>query len=448
MTLVSEAIARYHKLIESEPYIDLAWAQALQERKKALKLEDGPLSPVLRPHLISSRDYAAMVKASESLLAAIDRVERLALANPSLLARVQLLPAERMLAAVDPGYAAFSVAGTLHTQMNDGSIRFSGHSGVASPGAIYGEALSDLYYDAPPVKELRKKFKLKKLPGVKPLLTAMLKAYKESGGKNKRPNIAVVEFRQPVVSSESLLLAEFFTREGFPTQVVSPDQLEYRNNVLHRGEFNIDLVYRNIKLQEFLVRFDLNHPLVRATKERAVCMINSFRTELASKQALFDLLTDEAVTAKFPAAERKAIKDFVPWTRLVQAAKTTYKGHTVDLPDFVMKHRAKLVLRPNDNSTEVHPVRGSEVSDLNWEKALRQAMRTPYVVQEAPEPPARAVFPMLQYGSLMMKEMLVDVQPHAYLGSVHGCSSWLDVAGPSSFSTLTGLAPTFLLEGK
>jgi hypothetical protein len=448
MTLVGEAIARYHKLIESEPYIDLGWAQELQERKKALKLEDGPLSPVLRPHLISSRDYATMVKAAESLLSAIDRVERMALASPSLLARVQLLPAERMLAAVDPGYSAFSVAGTLHTQMNDGTIRFSGHSGVASPGAIYSEALADLYYDAPPVKDLRKKFKLKKVPGIKPLLSAILKAYKESGGKTKRPNIAVVEFRQPMFSADSLLLADFFTREGVPTEVVSPDQLEYRNNVLHRGEFQIDVVYRNVKLQEFLVRFDLNHPLVRAAKERAVCMINSFRTELASKQALFDLLTDDGVTAKFPAAERKAIKDFVPWTRLVQAAKTTHKGHTVDLPEFVMKHRAKLVLRPNDNSTEVHPVRGADVTDLNWEKALRQAMRSPYVVQEAAEPPARAVFPMLQYGSLMMKEMLVDVQPHAYLGSVQGCSSWLDVAGPSSFSTLTGLAPTFLLESK
>ena len=38
MTLVGEAIARYHKLIESEPYIDLAWAHALQERMKAEKL--------------------------------------------------------------------------------------------------------------------------------------------------------------------------------------------------------------------------------------------------------------------------------------------------------------------------------------------------------------------------------------------------------------------------
>jgi hypothetical protein len=31
---------------------------------------------------------------------------------------------------------------------------------------------------------------------------------------------------------------------------------------------------------------------------------------------------------------------------------------------------------------------------------------------------------------------------------VYGASSWLSVAGASGFSTLTGLAPTFLLEGK
>ena len=49
MTLVSEAIARYHKLIESEPYIDLAWAHALQERIKSEKLDGRPVSPVLRP---------------------------------------------------------------------------------------------------------------------------------------------------------------------------------------------------------------------------------------------------------------------------------------------------------------------------------------------------------------------------------------------------------------
>lgn len=450
MNQVSEAIARYHKLIESEPYIDLAWAKALQDRMKAEKLGNRPISPVLRPHFITSRQYQALVKAAESLFGAITRVQQMALATPALLARMQLLPAERMLAQVDPGYQAFSVTGLLDTALNNGSLRFVSHHSEAPAGVVFGEALSDLFYDAPPVREFRKKYKLTKLPGTKYLLSALLKAYKDYGGKQKKPHIAIVEFRppfQPADLSEYALLAEFFTREGCPTEIVSPDQLEYRGGVLRRGDFTIDLVYRRLKLQEFLVRFDLSHPLVRAYKDRAVCMVNSFRSELGAKKAIFDLLTDDAVTASFPAVEKRAIRDFIPWTRMVQAAKTTYHGHTVDLPEFVMKHREKLVLKPNDDSAELNSFLGASTDDLGWEKALRQAMRIPYVVQEVAEP-ARAVFPLMQYGSLMMKEMQIDVHPHSFLGKVHGCSSWLSVAGSNGFSTLTGLAPTFLLEGK
>ena len=54
MTQVGEAIARYHKLIESEPYIDLGWAKALQERMRAEKLTNRPISPVLRPLSVAS----------------------------------------------------------------------------------------------------------------------------------------------------------------------------------------------------------------------------------------------------------------------------------------------------------------------------------------------------------------------------------------------------------
>jgi hypothetical protein len=41
----------------------------------------------------------------------------------------------------------------------------------------------------------------------------------------------------------------------------------------------------------------------------------------------------------------------------------------------------------------------------------------------------------------------VDVHPHAYIGKVLGCSTWLS-AGVSGFSSLSGLAPTFLIEPK
>jgi hypothetical protein len=110
-------------------------------------------------------------------------------------------------------------------------------------------------------------------------------------------------------------------------------------------------------------------------------------------------------------------------------------------------NREKLVLRPNDDSAELATVRGADVDSSRWERALRIAMRNPYVVQELTEP-VRSVFPLLSYGHLEMREMNVEVHPHTYLGKVQGCSTWLSAGGPNSFSTLAGVAPTYILEPK
>jgi hypothetical protein len=372
------------------------------------------------------------------------------LASPAHMARMQLLPAERMLAAVDPGYAPLTMTGVLDASLHNGALHFLGHRNASPNGVIYSDAMAEIYYEAPPVKEFRKKYKLTKTSGGKYMLQGILKAYKEFGGKQKKPSIAIVESRtpfQPAETSENALLLEFFRKEGLTANLVAPEHVEYRNGALSVGELQIDIVYRALRLQEFLVRFDLNHPIVRAYKDRAVCMINNFRSEALAKRALFDLLTDETFTAKFPAAERKAIKEFVPWTRLMQAAKTTHNGRTIDLPEYAMKHRAKLVLKPNSESTDLQTYRGADNDDLGWEKALRQATRNPYVIQEVTES-ARAVFPLFQYGSLVMKDMHVEMHPHTLGGKIHGVSSWLSVAGTNGFTTLSGLAPTFLLESK
>jgi hypothetical protein len=47
-----------------------------------------------------------------------------------------------------------------------------------------------------------------------------------------------------------------------------------------------------------------------------------------------------------------------------------------------------------------------------------------------------------------MKDMHVEMHPHSLGGKIHGVSSWLSVAGTNGFTTLSGLAPTFLLESK
>jgi hypothetical protein len=449
MSQLDDAVAKYNKLLESGPYRDMAWAEALHERMESAKLSAGGrlVCPFLRPSFISRRQYESLVKTGESLICAIDRMEQMVLTNPVLLSRLELLPAEKMLASIDPGYQALEVAARLDTHVNNGHLHFVQYNADSPTGAAYGDALADLFYDIPPMKEFRKKYALTKVGSRKHLLNALLKAYKQFGG-TKTPNIAIVEFRSAYHSghSEYELFRDFFRQEGYRVEIVSPEQLEYRNRVLRRGSFEIDLVYRRLGVQEFLIRFDLAHPLVQAYRDRAACVVNSFRSELAHKKAMFGLLTDETLTAKFPAAERKAIREHVPWTRLVAQTKTTYEEKPIDLPEFIVQNRERLALKPNDDYSDQHSYFGWEMDSGAWERALKEAMRHAYVVQERVEA-VRSVFPLMNFGMLEFREMQVDVHPHAYLGKVQGCSSWL-TTGKSGFSTAAGIVPTYIVDTK
>jgi hypothetical protein len=449
MSQLDDAVVKYNKLLETGPYSDLGWVEALHQRMESGKLAAGGrlICPFLRPNFISRRQYDSLVKTGESLIGAIDRMEQLVLSTPALLARLDLLPAEKMLASIDPGYQALEVAARLDTHVSNGHLHFVHYNADSPTGAAHADALAELFYDAPPVKEFRKKYSLSKVGSRKHLLHALLKSYKQFGGAHKKPNIAIVEFRSQFGGGESEyeLYRDFFRDEGYAVEIVSPEQLEYRNRVLRKGNFEIHVVYRRLGVQEFLLRFDLSHPLVQAYRDRSVCVVNSFRSELAHKKAMFGLLTDESLTTRFPAVERKAIREHVPWTRLVGNAKTTYDDRTVDLPQFILQNRERLALKPNDDYSDQHTYFGWEMDDAAWDRALKQAMRSPYVVQERVDP-VRSVFPLMNFGRMEFREMRVDVHPHAYLGKVQGCSSWL--SGNAGFSTAAGIVPTFILDSK
>jgi len=453
MTQLDEAITRYHRILESEPYRDLRWVKNLQDEMEARQLSAGGrlLCPFLRPNFVTQKQYDNLVKTGEALISAVDRMLRTALASPQLLSRMQLFPAEKMLAAIDPGYEMAEVSAQLDLQIQNGSLHVMQYNADALTGAAWSEGLSDLFYDCPPVKEFRRRYNLTRVGGKKPFLSALLKAYKMFAGNfgtKPKPNIAILEFRDPTGRSEYEIYRDYFRAEGFQTELVSPDQLEYRNGVLRSGTFDIDLIYRRISAQEFLLRFTLNHPLVQAYRDHKVCIVNSFRSELSHKKAMFALLTDETLTAKFPINERKAIREHVPWTRVVKSGRTQYHEETLDdLIEYIRQNREKLVLRPNDEYSDMHSFIGYEHDEGSWARAIREALRAPYVVQERVRP-ARTVFPLMNYGHLEFKEMQVDVQPQAFLGKVAGCSSYVSSSGPGSYSPASGFAPTFIIDPK
>src|SRR5579885_2836908 len=224
MTQLDEAIARYHRILESEPYRDLRWVKNLQEQMEARQLSTGGrlLCPFLRPNFVTQKQYEALVKTGEALVSAVDRMLKMALASPQLLSRMQLFPAEKMLAAVDPGYDMAEVSAQLDLQIRNGSLHVLQYNADALSGAAYAEGLSDLFYDCPPVKEFRRKYNLTRMGGKKPFLQALLKAYgmfrANTSTRKKNPNIAILEMRTVTGRSEYEIFRDYFREAGFPTE--------------------------------------------------------------------------------------------------------------------------------------------------------------------------------------------------------------------------------------
>ena len=114
---------------------------------------------------------------------------------PALLARLELLPAEKMLAAIDPGYQALGsgrAAGFAPLQRH---LHFVQYNADSPTGAGYADALADLFYDSPPVKEFRKKYTSDASRQPQASAAGAAESPTSSSAARKKPNIAIVEFR-------------------------------------------------------------------------------------------------------------------------------------------------------------------------------------------------------------------------------------------------------------
>jgi uncharacterized circularly permuted ATP-grasp superfamily protein len=182
-------------------------------------------------------------------------------------------------------------------------------------------------------------------------------------------------------------------------------------------------------------------------RERAVCMVNPFRCKLLHKKASLAVLSDERNATLFPAAEREAVAEFVPWTRVVEERTTERAGARVDLVPFIAANRERLVLKPNDDYGGAGVVLGWTVDNAAWGAAVRHALTTPHIVQERVAIPSEA-YPTWADGSIHLIDRMFDTAPFVLNGSVvDGCLTRLSTAALLNVTAGGGsTVPCFVVE--
>jgi hypothetical protein len=450
--MLEEAVARYHELLDEG---DLAESsrKILDEGLERARLIFGGrrLSPYLRPHFVTEEDFARVRVVCETVWSAIQKVKDAAVQDPSLLAELGLTEVERELVAIDPGYAEVSPTARLDSFLTKDAYSFVELNGESPAGVAYADAAYDIFLSLPVMKRFMESFNARPLYGRRLMLDVLLRAHEEYLGRKaeRTPHIAIIDLKGLPTQKEFELFKEFFEGEGYPSMICSPDELEWTGRKLRAGAFEIDIVYKRLLVNEYIPIIKDYPALLDAYRAGAICMVNSFRSKLIHKKALFAVLTNERYARLFNQDERRAIGAHVPWTRRVRSERTEHAGEEIDLLDFITRSRDRLVLKPNDDYGGHGIHIGWNTDEISWNEALHNALANgDYLVQER-VPTARETFPALKPdGTVEFAEQLVDLDPLLFDGKVGSAFTRLSHTELANVSSGGGMVPTFIISRK
>ncbi|MDT5263012.1 MAG: hypothetical protein QOC61_2016 [Acidobacteriota bacterium] len=450
--MLQEAVEFYHQLLEQDEVAESS-RQMLDEGFERAKLIFGGrrLSPYLRPHFVTEDDFARITRVCETVWGAIQKVKDAAVEDERIVDELGLTRIERELVRIDPGYRAVSPTARLDSFLTAEAFSFVELNGESPAGIAYADAAYEIFSGLPVMRLFAERYRLRTFKGRPLMLETLLEAYREYAGATAKvtPSIAIVDLKNLPTQKEFELFKEFFEAEGYPSIICSPDELEFTDGRLRCGDFEIDIVYKRLLVNEYLPIIDKYPALLEACRAGAVCLVNNFRSKMIHKKAIFAVLTDERHAHLFTAAEQEAVRLHVPWTRKVREGKTEKHGASVDLLEFIRQHRDRLVLKPNDDYGGHGIYIGWSNDQSAWDEALEAALANgDYLVQER-VPTARETFPALaEDGSIVFAEQLVDLDPLLFNGKVGSAFTRLSFTELANVSSGGGMVPTFIISEK
>ncbi|HTC41658.1 MAG TPA: hypothetical protein VK703_08810 [Candidatus Acidoferrales bacterium] len=433
-------------------------AKTFLEEVRAAKLTFGKRvhCPFLRPVFLSPQDEERVRRIAEAIAAIAERITSTALEDTSLFQQFHLRPEEERLVRLNGGYIPASAASRLDAFLLPESLKFTEYNGESPAGAGYSESLSDIFLTFPVMQEFKKRFEVHSYPLSAKLLDALVGTYVDWGGKSKRPQMAIVDWKEVPTWTEFEILKDRFERMGIPVELADPRELEFDGKRLIANGKSIELLYRRVLINDIVARPKECEAIVNAHASGAVCVANNFRCKISHVKAFFAVLTDEKNARYFSSDERDLIQRHVPWTRVVADAKTEYDSEPIELLDYIRKNQKNLVMKPSDEYGGKGVTLGWEVEKKEWENAIEQALPGGkatkelgcWIVQER-IPMRRGTFPFIGKGNKVeFKNMLVDFAPYLFRGKVAGYLTRLSSTSLANVTSGGGQIPSFRVEPK
>jgi glutathionylspermidine synthase len=333
-----------------------------------IRFGEDALPTSIKPHFIRRSDNDSWTAALAQFLTAVETTSHELRRDPGFRCAELFSRDAWELLDIDPGYRRSGVVCRPDVIWEGHRIGLLELNADSPAMMLYADEVQDLQRELFPMREVDREGVLTFDRRIPVLLQALIETYREWGGTEETPTIAVVDWPGQKTGSEQAHLARLFTAAGYPSFVCHPHELELRGGRLYgRGE-RIDIVQRRLLFPEVVARKQELGPFLTAYRERTVCVINPLRSYLVGCKGVLAEVCKRRNT--FPEPTRAVIDRVLPLT------------HNIDDIDAVDLHdRARWVLKPAFGSGGTGVQIGRYTDEASWERAVATARAGRWIAQ-------------------------------------------------------------------
>lgn len=415
--LIDRVNAEFRRVLEQHPDPHAVYRELSDGMvARGCHFGSGPMPLYVKPYFIESARMPEIRRTTEVLARVMNKVADLYDQDDRWRPLFHLSPQEAELAGIAAGYEPRVQITRNDAFMTDDSLTYIEFNADCAGGPMFSDAQGDLIQQSAPFAELRRSFAMSRDLVMWQLLRTLLTCYRQWGGNKELPNICITAGPGGGMAPEFHAIINWLRSMNFNAEFVSTTEWTYENGHLRApGGMEPDIIYRRGWITNWTHHMDGIRPIVGALRDHKVCLVNPLSSILAANKSIFAVLQMPEVQGMLEPDERDIIRNHLPWTRVFEAAKAEFHGRTVDLPDFVLAHRARFVLKPIDQFGGKDVVVGFDTTDADWAAWCDRACAPQgrFVVQEVVGIPEEE-FPVFDGETLRFARKKVNV-------SFYGC---------------------------
>ncbi|CAN0401733.1 unnamed protein product [Discosporangium mesarthrocarpum] len=402
---------------------------------------------IVRPRFVARSRHASLAGTSRDVMAAIDKAQHAVVAD-----QAKLLPElgdfidiERRLlnAPTRPDRTGISVR--LDATAHAGGWGFFELNGGIPGGIEIVHRLSETFRRSSIFRQVAQQVPLEPFDLRRATCASLQKAWQSWGGSGQ-PTVALVDWIEdaPLIH-EFEIFVHWMEEIGLDCMLVDPRELEIVGDRLVARGVAIDIVYRRLTLPDMVQRPDDTAVVTEAAVRNLACIIDPFLPSVLDRKSIFALLTDPRFDFGLTVAERQAVDDSLPWTRLLRAATTVFPdGSQGDLLEWVRRRREHLILKPNHDYGGRGVHLGAHMSAAEWDAAIEDCLQHDFIVQTLLSSETEA-FPTLE-SPLDPIDMEISTDPYVFDGELQGILCRTSSSGISNVTSGGGMIPTFIVD--